>query len=503
MRVPGAPLHRGVQVLLAGALLAIYLATLAPGLTWANGGSDGGDLIAAAATRGVAHPTGYPVYLLVAQIFQLLPVGSLAFRTNLLSAVVSAVAALIVSETVRRSLRECTEASRLLAGLVAAVCFGLAPLVWSQAVITEVYALHGFFIALLIYLIVVAKPSAWTSLGMGLALGLAGGNHILALLMAPAVLVAVAVKPYSSAGSGADDHRGWQLRWGPLAIALLGLLAGVSCYAILPLRAAGNPAVNWGAPVTTGRLWWLVSGNLYQDSLLPMDLRALWAHLQSSAALILQQIGFAGLILAVVGLVVGFSRSRIQLATLWAAIAFTVFSLQFAVVDFSVHLLPVSLALAIWIGLGVGRISLEASRTSPTTAWLVGVIALAYVLVVGLGHWRQVDASSDTRAEDFGQRLMAQAPLDALIFAEGDRAVFSAWYFHYALRLRPDTVVIASALLPFDWYRESLRGTYPMLEIPVTAPDLWIPAIRHLNPGRASCYASADLPGLRCQQGEG
>src|SRR5919108_312645 len=43
------------QVLLVFSLLIIYLSVLAPGLTWANDGNDGGDLIAAAATGGIAH----------------------------------------------------------------------------------------------------------------------------------------------------------------------------------------------------------------------------------------------------------------------------------------------------------------------------------------------------------------------------------------------------------------------------------------------------------------
>ena len=35
---------------------ALYLSTLAPTLTWAHGGQDGGDLIAAVFTSGVPHP---------------------------------------------------------------------------------------------------------------------------------------------------------------------------------------------------------------------------------------------------------------------------------------------------------------------------------------------------------------------------------------------------------------------------------------------------------------
>ncbi|HLO31264.1 MAG TPA: DUF2723 domain-containing protein, partial [Anaerolineales bacterium] len=83
-------------LILACSLSAIYLSTLAPGLSWANDGSDGGDLIAAAATNGNAHPTGYPLYLILARIFQFLPVGSLAWRTNLMSALATVCAAVLI-----------------------------------------------------------------------------------------------------------------------------------------------------------------------------------------------------------------------------------------------------------------------------------------------------------------------------------------------------------------------------------------------------------------------
>ena len=85
-----------LPVLMVLVLSGIYLGTLAPGLTWANVGADGGDLITAAAVGGVAHPTGYPTYLLLAKFFQFIPIGSLAFRTNLLSALAAIVTALLV-----------------------------------------------------------------------------------------------------------------------------------------------------------------------------------------------------------------------------------------------------------------------------------------------------------------------------------------------------------------------------------------------------------------------
>ena len=181
-------LPRGILLL---TLMGIYVETLAPGLTWANGGSDGGDLITAAATGGIAHPTGYPLYLILARLFQSLPIGTLAFRTNLMSALFTALTALIVFDIVTRSAASQENSSLWLAGLAAAYAFGLAPLVWSQAVITEVYALQSFLIALIIYLYTI--PASHSRLNQlagwrGLVLGLAVSNHVTGILLVPVAL---------------------------------------------------------------------------------------------------------------------------------------------------------------------------------------------------------------------------------------------------------------------------------------------------------------------------
>jgi len=44
----------------------------------------------------MAHPTGYPVYLILARGFQLIPIGALAYRTNLMSVLATVLAAVLV-----------------------------------------------------------------------------------------------------------------------------------------------------------------------------------------------------------------------------------------------------------------------------------------------------------------------------------------------------------------------------------------------------------------------
>ena len=81
--------------------LAVYIATLAPTVTFV----DSGELIVAAKYLGVAHPPGTPLYVLLAHMFTLLPFGNIALRVNFASALFAALAAAMMSLLVVEALR--------------------------------------------------------------------------------------------------------------------------------------------------------------------------------------------------------------------------------------------------------------------------------------------------------------------------------------------------------------------------------------------------------------
>lgn len=472
MKFPG----RLPPLLLTVGLLTVYGLTLAPGLTWAHRGADGGDLIAAAATGGVPHPTGYPTYLLLARLFQFLPVGTLAFRTNLLSALAAALAAALVYGLVKRA------SQNTLAAVLSGLAFGLSPLLWSQAVITEVYALHAFFVALILYLSL-REPGPDPALG--LSFGLAMGNHVTSIFLLPLVFAA--------------PNRSSLLR----RLAWTG--AGLLTYLALPLRALTNPPVNWGNPVTLKNFLWLATGQLYRDELLALTRSALAARLQSAAALLRDQFGLAGLALSLLGLIFYFRRSRLHRNTIWIAAVFFVFATVYSTDDSYLYLLPLVLSFAVWLGLGVDGLmdALSGPRKEPLPprnkkmAWAFGLLALAYLLALAASHFPRMDASRDARAEQFGQMVMAQMPDNAIVFAKGDEAVFALWYFHYAVKERPDLAVIAKDLLAFDWYRQTLKETYPSLDVggPYPFPE----TVAAENPGRPACFVEyLERAWIRC-----
>ncbi|HEY0443944.1 MAG TPA: DUF2723 domain-containing protein, partial [Candidatus Limnocylindrales bacterium] len=88
---------------------------------------------------GIAHPTGYPTYLLLGHVAELLPVGTVAFRANVLSAVfVAAALGIAVLIAVRLGVRPVLAAA-------AALTLGGIGTVWAAATVAEVNPLHLLF----------------------------------------------------------------------------------------------------------------------------------------------------------------------------------------------------------------------------------------------------------------------------------------------------------------------------------------------------------------------
>jgi hypothetical protein len=319
----------------------VYGLTLAPGITWANHGADSGGLVAAAYTGGAAHPPGYPLYLALARLAQLVFPGEIAFRTNLLSALFAILAALGLYALLRQ-----LKAPTPLAGL-GALSLGLAPAVWGQAVISEVYTLHlalTSLVLLQLFGVVGGMSKPWpetvSDALRGLVFGLALSNHATSLFFAPVLL-------FDTAPGQRHPLQRILLRLG-----IAGLTA-LSLYATLFLRGLSHAPVNWGKVNSFERLWWLVSGALYRDYLgglpdLSQKLPLLWAELSAFG---LPLLALAGLALAFVP-----GLKLLKRLTLLIAVLHLFFALNYDTRDWQVNLLPLFLLLGLWLALGLARL---------------------------------------------------------------------------------------------------------------------------------------------------
>src|SRR5581483_4482161 len=131
---------RVLAVIAACAALLLYARTTAPTVL----PGDSGEFQFAAWGFWLAHPTGYPLYLILGGVWQhLLPIGDPACRLNLLSAFLAAL-------TIGAAFLVCYQITRArAASLIAASALAASPLFWAQATRAEVYALNTLFVALL------------------------------------------------------------------------------------------------------------------------------------------------------------------------------------------------------------------------------------------------------------------------------------------------------------------------------------------------------------------
>jgi hypothetical protein len=478
--------HRIAPVFLVISLLVVYLFSMAPDITWAHDGADGGDLMTAAATGGVAHPSGYPTFLLLARLFQFLPLGTIAYRTNLMSAVFTTLTALLVYDIVVSSPNSPAKDNHL-AGLVAGYAYGLSVLAWSQAVITEVYPLHIFFVVLILWLLVgrfaYLPNKLWRALHdvvIGLSMGLALGNHLTSAALLPMVLFAAMVPALPSEPEGKKSSKrkkdfqsidwtsiNWaSIDWASLGRRLGAVLVGLLLvYASILWRASTKAPINWEHADNLNNLWRLVSGALYQRLAFSIPIDEVPLRVVSVAQLLLTQFGVLGLLAGIYHLFGKFSLSRLPLITGWVAATNTIFSLGYDSTDSYLYLLPFFLVFAIWIGLGIGNISrLLAQKKN----WLSpGVSAILLVSFWGMAmmNYPEIDLSGNHRTQNFEKAVFAALPPQAIVVAKGDRALFSLWYYHFVLKERQDIAVVSRGLVRNAWYIDVLHDTYSTLNI--------------------------------------
>lgn len=495
-------LSRVLPGLMAGGLaLALYAATLAPGLTWAHDGADGGDFLAAALTGGVPHPTGYPTYQLLLQAaIGLLPVEP-ARAGNWLSAVCAALAAGLLADLARRTLPPALW--RGVVALAAGLTWAASPALWSQAVITEVYALNALAVMLTLWLLwqwshLPPADAGWRWLvAAALTLGLGLGNHLSLALTLPAL----------AAWLWMERARLSRLsRAGAAGLVVLFLL-GLAAYVRIPLAAAAEPPVNWGAAHTPAGFWWLISGGPYRGLLGGMGGGELLARLSSLVGAALDQLGGGpwGAALAVVGLWQLDRRHHAWWRTTGLlALLFALYGLFYRTDTAFLYLIPAWGMAALWLAEGIDR--LARLLTDRRAAWVLVIgLTVALPLSAIVRFYPLNDASRDGRAETFIAQALVQAEDGAVILTATDRPTFALWYAIYGLGRRSDIVPLNVNLYGYGWYRATLARHHPALFMGL-AVDAPLEAVVQAAAARLPVYAAEPLPvalpGLALQPGE-
>ncbi len=297
----------------------VYCYTLAPSVTL----EDSGELAVASDYLGVPHPPGYPIWSLITWFFQWVfgwvryyghpnPAWAVGLASAFFGALACAVLSLLVSRSGADILRTVKRTTEVLGytsesvicwagGVAGGLLLAFSPVMWSQSVIVEVYALNAFFqmVILLLTYNWMCRPKDDRILYItSFVFGLGLTNHQTLLFVALGLLAAIwfrdrplfrdcmaglflciAAYLFYNASQMTGNLNPADLRSKHLTttMALLFLVApvglflierkimtewkrvlilvalawlGLSFYAYMPFSSEQNPPINWGYPRT-------------------------------------------------------------------------------------------------------------------------------------------------------------------------------------------------------------------------------------------------------------
>ncbi|OQY20970.1 MAG: hypothetical protein B6I34_07980 [Anaerolineaceae bacterium 4572_32.1] len=433
--LPRAWAERALHLALFAIPFALYLRTLTPGV----GTKDGFELQVVSATLGIAHPTGYPLFTLLGRLFiALVPIGSPAYRINLMCAAFAALSVPLIYAIGRRVLKHRAPAA------LAALVFAFTPAFWVQASIPEKYSLNIFFVALMIYLAL-----RWTEESgeqskkyfhyLAFAYGLSLTHHRTMLLLAPALAFYILLAEPKLLR-----------RPKRLLIALALIAAPLLLYLYIPWRAYAQ-----GWQMTWAEFLAQISGSEYAPAL-RLDEWLTSPERRATYLRFLQtQFAVTGIGLGITGwLWLLHRRRRFAAFSFIAWAAYVIFGLGYHAYYNDVnYFLPSHLIFALWIGAGLDALAhglaalARKLKSSPRLSLLgnIGFWSLAALLpITFIGtHLPQVDMSQAHNDTPWARYVLSldDLPLNATILADSVKMP-PLHYLTTVEKVRPDVKAI-------------------------------------------------------------
>jgi len=497
----GAICFSRTELFCAGAVFLVALLlfgwTLAPTVTL----TDSGELILVAQGLGVAHPPGFPLWVILAHLASLVPLGNVAVRINFSSALFAALACamltLVVAElmitvayllTRKRGAQQRKKGGdpgvdRLLmvaSAIGAGLLMAFSRTLWSYATITEVYTLNTLLILIVFFMMLrwrrlvtqtilsarlhagatVTTHDRWlyaAAAVFGLALG---DHHVTVGLTLPAVAVIVWTQ-------GLKFFTSRRL----LYAALISIGALVAVYAYLPFAASRSPLINWGNPRSLQEIWWHITGRQYRV-FLSFTPAMMGVQFVEFSRMLLREFGPPWLPLPLAFAFAGFATAyRQDRTTFWfllfIVVANLAYDLSYEIAeDKDAYYLPVFISIAISAGFGIRWLIQLAAVKSMSFAKSLAVAAIAVLLTSATAftaNWPFNNRRHYFIAHDYVENLLSAIESNGLLLTQDWQVASPMFYAQQIEQRRRDVKVVDANLLRRSWYFDYLRRTYPDL----------------------------------------
>lgn len=501
------------------AAFVLYISTLSPTISV----GDSPELISSAYTLGIAHPPGYPLFSLAGKGFALIPFGgSVAYRVNLLSALLGSISVLFLYLSILEVIGLIRMGSRgercqtdHLSALLGGLTFAVSPVFWSQAVVAEVYTLNAAFFTCLLWL-----GLKWISVGAGFKpaptarplyliaflWGLGLGNHHTMIAFGPVFMLFALMK-------GKDKDFSLPIPLPAFTLAVTFFLLGLSVYLYLPVRSAQDPFMDWGDAERVGGFLDLLLRRQFALGSRDYSVERGLLHIEYYFAMLREQFTLTGMLLGGAGALF-FARRKpatfLFTFALFAIFGFlTILILNPAPLDFysmDVMIIPSFAIFSVFIGIGFllaysGVISLfsknlTAEREKKSQIFLTLIFLLLPLTLFSL-NFNTNNQSNNSFARDYASDIAESVAPNGVLFVEADLSLFPVWYMQSVEGVRKDIAVLDVDMLMLPWFKGQLKEKYPTVEIKI--PEI----IKHSSGGKFKPLSMEALESYKVSQVEG
>lgn len=472
-------------------VFGVYAATGSPTLISCG---DSAELTAAAASFGVAHAPGYPLFTLLGGLAATLTPHSPAHGVNLFNAFCAAAAVVCLFFLLLRL------TSQTLASAAGALTLAFSYHFWLYAHVPEISALNAFFVGLVLLFMLrlpdtlgPTTPYIQKLRPLAFVAGLGFSHHHSIVFLMPGVALYVMLWMRKNSVKISIKSLGILLFWFSL---------GLTPYLYVAIRAHAMPYMNAGTVTTLSRFIDHFSRRAYGTTSLtpeytPFNNMAIDSAIPFFGGSLADSFSWVGVGMGVLGFGFLLWRSPRIFAVVglswllagpffvaWAGMPATSVVLKTILERFFIGSF---FLFAVGVGVGLARVNEKISRAFAGSAWpgwiKFSLLGAVFLLPAGLlaKNWARLDFSSFTLCETYGRDLLASLPKNALVFVNGDNSLFTLWYMQAVKKERPDLKILNAD--QSDPYADHLRAHFPELGLePRVTPTL--KEILETNEGR-------------------
>ena len=490
----------------------IYFSTMAPSVLQI----DTGELAAAQALPGIAHPTGYPLFTMLGWLFSLIPLPvSTIFQLNLFAAITTTVGVYffiksiyyilnnfsVFEKSVRGSKSKKAKSGKkqvetgkakshsaasevfsvnadsqslpMVFSIVGGLVLAFGKTVWFQSTSVEVYSLHLALISAALFTLLrafggeVTKSQSHEMNSPDVVTNkvtpksqifdwlVFAGVLALAFSNHMTTLLIIPATAYLFFVKFKFQKEGF-ITLAKMLLLFFPIL--ILIYLYLPIRAGMNPEINWGNPIDLERILRHVSGKQYQ----------VWLFSSSEAAA--KNFGrfFSGLpsefYLSLVAVLLGIfyliqRSTKLLITSLLLIFGTVLYAINYDIVDLESYFLLAYIGMSILVVFGLMFVYERVNNLKITAA--VGAVLVLSQIGFTYGS---VNQSGNLIFEQYTKAILKTAPKNSVIFSyQWDYFLSASYYFQFVENERRDVAIIDKELLRRSWYYQQLDNCYPWL----------------------------------------